>query len=183
MLDLILLLFLVIGFIIGLKRGFILQLVHLVGFAVALIVAYVYFDELAPRLKLWVPYPTISDNAAMSLFLDSIHVESAYYRAIAFAMLFFGTKILLQIVASMLDFLADLPVLRTINGWMGGALGLLEAYFLLFFALYIAAFLQIEKIQSALSHSVIAGVMVEHTPVISSAIKNLWVQTIVMLLH
>ena len=59
MIDLAILLILAIGFIIGLRRGFILQIIHLTGFIAAFIVSYLYFDDLAPKLELWVPYPTL----------------------------------------------------------------------------------------------------------------------------
>ncbi|MGM7702272.1 CvpA family protein [Pseudalkalibacillus sp. Hm43] len=178
MVDLLLIGVLIVGFLIGLRRGLILQLVHLTGFIAAFIVAYLYFDDLAPKLRLWVPYPTISEGSSLAIFMNSGFLEDAYYRAIAFAMLFFGTKILLQILGSMLDFLADLPILRTINGWLGGVLGFVEVYLVIFLFLYIAALVPLDSIQSAMSDSFIAKAMVEHTPVFSEKIKSIWIAEI-----
>ena len=62
MLDLAIILLLVFGFFIGLKRGFILQLVHLTGFIIAYIVANLYYEELAPKLLLWIPYPHLGTS-------------------------------------------------------------------------------------------------------------------------
>ncbi|WP_070121731.1 CvpA family protein [Bacillus marinisedimentorum] len=183
MLDLILLIVLISGFVVGLRRGFILQLVYLTGFIVAFVVAYLYFDDLAPHLKLWVPYPALPEGSSMQLFLDNIHIEAAYYRAIAFAVLFFGTKIIMHIIGAMFDFLADLPVLRTFNGWLGGALGFIEVYLIAFILLYLAAFMQVEFIQQALGDSILAQVIVEHTPGLSRLITNLWVEHIATLLR
>jgi uncharacterized membrane protein required for colicin V production len=178
MLDLILIGLLLLGFIVGLRRGFILQIVHLAGFIAAFVVAYLYVDNLAPQLKLWIPYPTLSDEAVFSLFFDSEQLEAAYYRAISFALLFFGTKIIMQIIGSMLDFLADLPLLRTLNGWAGGVLGLVEVYLVTFVLLYISALLPVEIVQSAMNDSVLAKGIVEHTPLFSEKIKQLWFQHI-----
>ena len=47
MVSLIIILILIFGFFRGLKRGFILQLMHLAGFIIAFIVAALYFRELA----------------------------------------------------------------------------------------------------------------------------------------
>lgn len=69
MLDLAILAILLIGLLIGLKRGFILQTVHMTGFIVAFIVAYVFYGDLAPNLKLWIPFPTMSDSSALTMFL------------------------------------------------------------------------------------------------------------------
>ena len=119
MLDLAVLIILCFGFLIGLKRGFILQLIHLTGFIIASIVAYLYYDQLAPKLTLWVPYPNLSTDLTLPFVFDNVNLEDAYYRAIAFVVIFFAVKILLQIIGSMLDFVAQIPVLKAVKhlGW------------------------------------------------------------------
>jgi uncharacterized membrane protein required for colicin V production len=176
MLDLILFILLVGGFLIGLKRGFIMQLIHLIGFIAAYIVAYIYYDDLAPKINLWVPYPATSSESSISLLLDSISLEEAYYNAIAFAILFFAVKIILQIVGSMLDFLAHLPVLHFANRWLGGLLGFVEVYLIVFILLYIATLVPIEAFQAYYEKSWIAKGMVENTPVFSNTVKELWLK-------
>jgi uncharacterized membrane protein required for colicin V production len=174
MLDLILLVLLIGGFIVGIRRGLILQVVHLTGFIAAFVIAYLYFDKLAPKLKLWIPYPTTSIEPTLTLFMDALNLETAYYNAIAFAILFFGTKIVVQIIGSMLDFLADLPFLRTINRWSGGALGFVEVYLVVFIFLYIAALVPVQYIQTSIEDSFMAKTIVENTPVFSEKVKELW---------
>jgi uncharacterized membrane protein required for colicin V production len=175
MLDLILFIVLLGGFLIGLKRGFIMQLVHLIGFIAAYIVAYLYYDDLAPKLELWIPYPSSNDGSA-SLLLNSISLEQAYYNAIAFAILFFATKIILQILGSMLDFLAHLPILHTANRWLGGLLGFVEVYLIVFILLYIATLVPIESFQAHYDNSWIAQGMVKNTPVFSESVKEMWMK-------
>lgn len=174
MLTLIILLVLIGGFFIGLRRGLVYQIVHLTGFIVALIVAYLYFDDIAPRLRLWIPYPGHADSH-LAFFSNALSLEDVYYRAIAFAILFFGTKILWHILGSMLDFLADLPLLRIVNRWLGGAFGFIEVYLIIFLFLYFAAVIPVDAIQHAVSNSVLAQAMVQHTPVFSEKIKELWI--------
>jgi uncharacterized membrane protein required for colicin V production len=178
MLDLAIILILGIGFLIGLRRGFILQIVHLTGFIAAFVVSYLYFDDLAPHLKLWVPYPVLNDGSMMSLIFSSADLEMAYYRAIAFALLFFSTKIIMQIVGSMLDFLAHLPILKQINGWAGGFLGFVEVYLIIFILLYIGALVPVELIQAHMQDSFIAMAIVQHTPIFSGTIHELWIENI-----
>lgn len=174
MIDLILLLVLVIGFFIGFRRGFVLQVIYFAGFIAAIVVAYLYSDDLAPFLKLWVPFPKPSNDSAFSLLFDTFDLEAAYYRAVAFAVLFFGTKITMRIAGSMLDFLADLPILRTINGWLGGALGFVEVYLVVFILLYLGALTPIDSVQSIMNDSVLAKGIMEHTPIVSGKIKEFW---------
>ncbi|CAH2716134.1 hypothetical protein BACCIP111895_03318 [Neobacillus rhizosphaerae] len=173
MMDLVIIFLLIIGFFVGLKRGFILQLVHLTGFIIAYIVAYLYYDQLSPKLTLWIPYPNLGEGTVLKILTDSTDVETAFYSAIAFVIIFFAVKVVLQIIGSMLDFIAHLPVLRQLNVWAGGLLGFFEVYLLIFILLYIAALIPIELIQSLLDHSVLAKAIVNHTPILSQQIKSL----------
>ena len=71
--------------------------------------------------------------------MENVNLEDAYYRAIAFVVIFFAVKIILQIIGSMLDFIAQIPVLKQLNVWAGGLLGFLEVYLIIFIVLFIGA--------------------------------------------
>ncbi|WP_071460324.1 CvpA family protein [Bacillus massilinigeriensis] len=176
MLDIILLILLLAGFLIGLKRGFVLQSIHMTGFILAFIVATLYCVKLGEKLTLWIPYPNADSYPAAGLVLGSEAVEQGFYRAIAFAIIFFGIKIVLQIIGSMLDFVAHLPVVKTVNIWAGGILGFAEVYVIAFILLYISALLPLEAIQVPLQDSFLAEGMVKHTPLLSSQLKELWLE-------
>ena len=165
MLDLAVLIILCFGFLMGLRRGFV----------IASIIAYLYYDQLAPRLTLWVPYPNLSTNLTLPSVFDNVNLEDAYYRAIAFVVIFFAVKILLQIIGSMLDFVAQIPVLKQLNIWAGGMLGFIEVYLIMFILLFIAALLPIESIQGSLTDSILAEFMIKQTPILSQLIQDLWI--------
>ena len=174
MITLLLILVLLFGFLMGLKRGFILQVLHLIGFIVSFIVASLYFRKLAEQLSLWIPYPELGDDKVWAVFLNSMPLENAFYNAIAFAIIFFVTKMVLQIIATMLDFVARLPVIRSVNKGLGAVLGFLEVYLITFIILYIVALLPVEKVQLKLQSSRLATFMIEHTPFLSNAVESLW---------
>ncbi|MGJ9457146.1 CvpA family protein [Oceanobacillus sp. CF4.6] len=174
MLDLILVLLLIFGFLMGLKRGFILQILHLGGFIIAFIVAAMYYDELGTRFALWIPYPELSSEGAWADFLESMPLENAFYNAIAFAVIFFAVKLVLQIIASMLDFVASIPIISSVNKLLGAILGFLEVYLILFILLYILALTPMDGIQTAVNHSSIALYIIEQTPYFSEKILELW---------
>ncbi|MGG3843585.1 CvpA family protein [Anoxybacillus kestanbolensis] len=176
MIDLLICFILLMGLLIGLKRGFILQFIHMTGFLIAFIVAYNYYDQLAPRLKLWVPYPSFGDGETVKLLIESTNLDEAYYRVIAFAVLFFVAKIVMQMIGSMLDFVAQLPLLKSVNRWAGGALGFMEVYLLLFVLLYVSALVPVSAIQQPLHNSFIASFIVKHTPILSNFVKHMLVQ-------
>lgn len=174
MVSLIIILILVFGFLRGLKRGFILQLMHLTGFIIAFIVAALFYRKLASHVSLWVPYPDIGDDSLWAIFLNTLPLEAAFYNAIAFAIIFFATKIVLQIIASMLDTLANLPVLRSINKILGAALGFIEVYLVTFIVLFILALVPIGSLQTHIKSSFLATLIVEHTPILSKLLQSLW---------
>ncbi|WP_158736634.1 CvpA family protein [Alteribacillus sp. YIM 98480] len=178
MLSLLLALILIGSFFVGLRRGFVLQLIHLISFFAALFIAFYFYRDLAEYLRLWLPYPRMSNDGdgIIHMMVESFDMETVYYAGISFFLLFIAAKILLQIVGSMLDFVTHLPVLRTINRWLGGLLGFIETYLILFILLITAALMPIEAIQNAISDSWIANLMINHTPFLSDWLKELWEQ-------
>lgn len=174
MLDIIILIIFAASLIVGGKRGFVVQAINLFSFVIALIVAYIYYKPLAQKFVLWIPYPGFTEDATMTLVLDSLDVDRTFYRVIAFAIIFFTVKIALQIVGSMFDFLTYLPILGSINRILGAVLGFVEFYFLLFIALYVLALLPIEGLQTILDSSILTGLILEHTPIITSVFQNWW---------
>jgi uncharacterized membrane protein required for colicin V production len=174
MLDLFILLLFIVGLFIGFKRGLILQFIHLTGFLIAFLVAKSYYSEIAPKLVLWIPYPNF--NGPIEMVLENGNLEDAYYRGIAFVVIFFAVKIIIQIIGSMLDFIAGLPILKQFNLLAGGFLGFLEVYLLVFIVLYITALLPIEMIQNSLQSSVLAEGIIKNTPFLSEGIKQLWIE-------
>lgn len=174
MIDLLLFIFLLFGFFVGLRRGFVLQLFHLTGFIIAFIFAIIYYDDLSPKLQLWLPYPDLSEGTTWAVFLESLPMEQAFYNGVSFVVLFFVVKIVLQILANMLDFLTNIPVLNTVKSLFGGVLGFIEHYFILFIVLYLAALLPIGTVQSYIEASFIAQFIIEHTPLLSKQFEQLW---------
>ncbi|MGD7047724.1 CvpA family protein [Rossellomorea marisflavi] len=174
MLDIILLVLLLFGFLIGLKRGFILQVIHIFGFIASFIVAYLYYDQFAPKLTLWIPYPNLDDQMALKMIFQAGNMEDAYYRVIAFTIIFIAVRIILQIIGSMLDFVAHLPILKQVNKLGGGVLGFAETYLILLILLFIGALLPMDSVQSAIQGSFLGQGMVKNTPIFSDMIQSWW---------
>lgn len=173
MLDIIILGLLVLGIFRGLKRGFILQILHFTGFFIAFFVATYFYGNLATQLEMLIPYPRILAED-WAFFSESLMLENAYYNMIAFAILFFATKIIVSIISSMLDFVAELPILNVLNGILGALFGLIEQYLILFIVIFVLSLLPISQIQSLLESSSMARFMIEQTPIFSEQIKTLW---------
>src|SRR5690625_7098 len=156
MLSFIILFILFCSFFIGRRRGLILQMIHLISFIIAILVAYTYFSDLAMFIRLWIPYPQFSQESTIGMIINTFGSESVYYAGISFAILFFGTKILLHMLGSMLDFLAHLPILRSFNQLFGGVFCFLETYLIILMVLFVVALLPIEFIQDTMQRSFVA---------------------------
>lgn len=175
LLNIIILLLLAAGFFTGFRRGLVLQLVHLAGFIVSYVVAFLYYKQLAGVLKFWLPSPTSASHSGTFSFLGSLNLQSAYYQAIAFVILFISSKIVLNILGSMLNFLAEMPIIRSVNHLSGAVLGFVEIYLIVFLLLYAGALTPMGGIQSSISHSSLAQSIIGNTPVFSKMFKSMWV--------
>ena len=173
MIDIIILGLLVLGIFRGLKRGLILQVFHFSGFFIAFFVAVYFYGSLASQLEMLIPYPRILAED-WAFFSENMKLENAYYNMIAFALLFFGTKIVVSIISSMLDFVSELPVLNILNVFLGGLFGFIEQYVILFIIIFVLSLLPVTQIQSLLEASSMAEFMIEQTPIFSKQIQSLW---------
>jgi len=175
MLSIIIIVILIVGFFIGRRRGLILQLIHLTGFVAAYAVAFIYYKKFASVLQLWIPFPNKDSNTFFSMLSHGV-LESSFYRAIAFVIIFIAVKILWHIVGSMLNFLADIPILRTVNRWLGALFGFVEVYLVLFILLFIGALAPYMGIDHVIDHSYVAHLIIDNTPVLSNKLGDLWLQ-------
>lgn len=173
MFNIIIIVLLLFGFLMGLRRGFILQLLHLLGFVAAFVVAVLYYNKLAPHLVLWIPYPELSSDGLWATFVQNLPLKAGFYNIIAFAIIFFATKILLQIIATMLDFVSDLPILNSVNKLLGSVLGFIEVYLIIFVILYVLTLAPVDFIQIRINDSSIALFIIEKTPLLSEKIQEL----------
>ncbi|MFP3812736.1 CvpA family protein [Bacillus sp. MM09(2025)] len=172
MIDIIILFLLLMGTLVGLKRGFILQFIKLISFVVSILVASMFYQSLAPQLT-WIPAPNFSGGQAQLAFFSG-NLETAYYNTIAFIILFILTKILLAIIGGLLTTIASIPVIKQVNKLLGGVLGFLETYLFVFILLFVAALLPVDALQTMLSKSILADAIVSNTPYLSGLIKDLW---------
>lgn len=174
MIDLIILILLFAGLISGARKGLVIQLIQMVGFIISSIVAYIYYKPLAEKLVLWIPYPSVDQNTTLKFALEQLDLGQTFYQMLAFAIIFFVVKFAIQIVASLFDFLRHLPVLGGLNRILGGLLGVINAYLLIFIVLYVLALLPLNSLQKYIDQSVLTKLILEYTPIISKTFQHMW---------
>ncbi len=85
--------------------------------------------------------------------------------AVLLLVLYIVLLVVLKLLTRALDHVFDLPVLSTVNGVGGAALGLLEAAVLLYVALYIASHLGVKAVAEHMNDTYLLPLFVNHSPV------------------
>lgn len=176
MLSIFLIIMLIISFMIGYRRGFILQAVHIVGLIVSFLVAWLYYENLANIIRLWIPFPQLPEESPWPLLNEAFGGENVYYNGIAFVIIFIVVKIITQIIGSMFDFIGNLPVLNFLNNWLGAVLGFIEGLIITAILLHLAALIQVDFIQQLLQTSTVAEWIFHYTPIVSNELRELWTE-------
>ena len=174
MLDLLIVFLLLGGLITGFRRGLIVQLIHMTGFIIAMVIAYLYYKQLAEKFVLWIPYPGVTADSKFSFIVGELDLDVTFYNLLAFFLIFIVVKFGLQLIASMFDFLKYLPVLGFIARITGAIFGFIEFYILIFLVLYLGVMLPVDFIQNFIGKSILADAMFDHTPWLSETVKNWW---------
>lgn len=174
MIDLLILIAIVAGAIIGIRRGLVLQSIHLVGVIVSLIVAWIFYKPLADRFEMLIPYPGITANTNLIIPTDDIDVDRTFYRLFAYVLIFIVAKVLLQVVASAFQKYAYVEVFPQWNRIVGALLGIVEVYIVLYMLLSLLAMLPLEMVTSRLDGSLFASFVVNYSPILSMIFKNIW---------
>ncbi len=172
-LDIILIVIILISMIRGFQLGLIRQLFSLLGFVVAIYMAYHFSQELAPYLHDYIPVPKF-DIPSLYKFSQTFNIEDMFYNAIAFLIIFIVTKLSLNIGSQILHQIASLPGLKTINRFTGALIGFIQGFILIIIIVHIISVMPWLNVQQYLQGSVIANFVMEITPIITEMLYQLW---------
>lgn len=173
--TLILLIILLIGLIVGYRRGIILQALHLIGTISALVIASLNYEALGSRFYLVMPYPSTAQLNPNAVLSDVSNLEYAYYYMFAFFLIFIISKIIIQIIVSGFDYLQQVTTGGLVTSIGGTVLGLIEIVYVLVVILFFTATVPYPPVQEALAESGIATFIMEHTFIISEKLIE-WIQ-------
>lgn len=174
--TLLLLILLVIGMVIGYRRGVILQSLHLIGTISAIIIAAMNYEKLASRFDMVMPYPSTAETLTNPLLPEVDNAELAFYRMVAFFMIFVVAKIVIQLIVSAFDYLQQINAFGTVGDVLGTILGIIEMIYILVVLLMMAAVIPLEGVQTMMENSGFAQFLMENTFVISDKFIE-WLQT------
>ncbi len=157
----------------GYHSGLVNQLVNLFGFVLALVAAYLFYGKLAPFLREFIPFPEFA-NPTLEFFTKSFDLEVMYYNAIAFVGIFIGVKLALWLLGAVLNTVAKLPVISTMNNLLGLGVSLLQGFLIVLLLVNFATVLPLESIQEQLAGSGISQKLLEITPGLTEKAYTIW---------
>lgn len=174
MFDFILLLIVAGCIILGYVRGLISQLISIAGLFAAFLIAYLYHRDLAPYLLEKLPLSSIENYNNYEFLIKGLHLDMYAANVLAFALLFFGVKIILAVVRRILNGIAHLPGLSFLNRTLGALFGLVEGVLIVVILVNVMTIIPSDTVQSQLSGSGLAPYILEHFPALTGKLQELW---------
>jgi uncharacterized membrane protein required for colicin V production len=166
------------GLIIGYYRGFVAQIISLVGFFIAYLIAFKFYRDFAPLLHKTISLPASGSYDKFEFIVRGLNLETYILNALAFAILFFGTKLALTVIGRVLNLIAKVPGVNLINRWSGALLGIAEAALIIIIAVNVMTILPSDAIQRLLSGSSLAPHLINGIPSLAGKLQALWKQNI-----
>ncbi|MFC0210986.1 CvpA family protein [Paenibacillus chartarius] len=162
------------GLVLGYTRGFVGQIVSFAGLFVAYIIAYKFYDDLAPTIQKTIALPSMQTYQKYEFFAKHLNLEMYFVNAVSFALLFFGVKLGLVVAGHALHFIAKAPGLNLLNRTAGALLGLTEALLLVVVGVNVMTIIPSDPIQLLLQHSLLSPYALEHMPAVADKLRQLW---------
>lgn len=162
------------GTVLGYARGFVAQIVSVVGLFIAYIIAFAFYDDVAPFLRDTLGLAGYETYQQYEFLAKDLKLDTYIYNALAFAVLLFGVKLAFSIAGRLLNLLASAPGLKQINQWSGAALGLAEALLIAVIAVHVMTVVPNDTAQKLLKQSQLAPYILEHTPILTDKLQELW---------
>jgi uncharacterized membrane protein required for colicin V production len=147
----------------GYHRGLIRQLISLTGFIVAYVIAFAFYDDVAPLLRSWIPLTAFEPVEKYEGIVRGLRLDVYVYNAIAFALLLFLIKIGLNVAGHLLDWLSRVPGLNMANRWSGALLALAEAALIIVIAVHVIQYVPAGAVRDSFGESRISEWVLQST--------------------
>lgn len=177
MLSLLILLILAWSFYIGYNRGIILQVFYSVGAVFSFIIASNSYQKVAEKISLWIPFSNPAEGVTMSFYtaINVFKLSSVYYAGVSFCTLFFLSYLLVRFLGIFVHFAPlDRFESRKTN-LVSGLLAILVTCLFLELGLSVLATVPMPFVQNTLASSGVIKFLVNHFPIISGLLSQLWV--------
>ena len=180
MLSILLILILIWHFYIGYSRGIILQTYYFIASIVSFVIASQFYQTLAEKITLWIPYSNASQGATVNFFTDVniFDLDRVYYAGVAFTAIY-------MLVYAIFRFIGILVHLAPVHHFdsvklncLSGIMAVLVALVFFGLVLTLLATVPMSMVQNLLSSSWIARLIINYFQPLTGVIKALWVTAI-----
>lgn len=169
-LDVIITVMLLLSFWQGWRQGFVMQLTKIVGLILSAVVAFQYHRPVAEQLERWIPLSGMGQSA--SSFASSPFVQNGLYNIVAFLLLSFVTGLVVRYIGSLLNSVAQLPVLSLINRLAGSVIAFVKTGLVFLLVLAVVSLIPVEGVQHILAGSSFAAYVKQEMPTILDWVKQ-----------
>ena len=167
--DAVVILFLLLGAVLGFKKGAIRSLVGLVGTIAVVVIAYYLKNPVADLLYNFVPFFDFSGNWQGLVTLNILLYESIAY-VLVFVILYGLLSLILRLTGIIEKFLTMTIILGIPSKIIGAVLGFLEAVVFSFIILFVL--LQFNGSHTFIKESTVAMSILDKTPLIGSMVND-----------
>lgn len=180
MITLVLCLFLAWQFYLGYARGFLIQIFYTIGHLLSIVLASFYYRDLADKLTLWVPYASPEEGVSLLFFkqVALFDLSQVFYAGTAFLLLytiFYGLVRFLGIFVHLFRW----QFFDNQKGQLiSGALSVWVTSFVLSMGLSLLATVPYNSLQTILSSSFLARLLINANPIITQIIEHFWITEI-----
>lgn len=177
MLSFVILLALAYFFYAGARRGMWLQLIHVAGYLLSLLLAMLLYKPVGNALTLLVPYPSATEQSQFVFFTNKVGLtlDTAFYRGVGFIVVLLLGWLATRLVALFFHDLTYRQVDRRLSIVVGGGLNVLMGYLFIFLLLYLLALVPLTEIQNLLANSFMAKTIVRYSPGLTQFFTTLWI--------
>lgn len=168
--DLLIIIFILIGAVVGFKRGFTSSLVNFVGVILVVIIAYFLKNPISEFLMSFCPFFSFG-GIIKGVTVLNIAVYEIIAFILVFSLLMIGLKALLMATGILETLLKFTIVLGLPSKILGAIVGLIENYIIVFFVLYILSmpnFLDVGFIKDSTYREPI----LKNTPILSNVAES-----------
>ncbi|KRK89154.1 CvpA family protein [Lentilactobacillus sunkii] len=157
-------LILIFGFLRGLHRGFVAEILSLIGFVLATFVSLVATSPIAAFI-----------NDAVFKSGDN-QTAQLVVKWVIFALLFGLVWRLIRVMRNLLTPLTKLPIVHQLNSLLGGFADIIIKYLIIFILLNFLLIFPSETIQEQYQQSEVSQWIVKKTPILSDKMIQIWNQ-------
>lgn len=180
MLSLLILIIIIWNFYIGYNRGILLQFFYFLGAIVSLFVAKQYYQSLASKMNLWIPYSNPAEGAKTLFFTDVniFKLDLVYYAGFAFLLIAIISYAFIRLIGVLLHIAPidkwDQPKFNSI----AGILSIVTTLIFLTLIFSVLATIPMAVIQEQLYNHFLTRFLINHFQPMSSIIRTLWIDSI-----